>query len=98
MVSGVWFGVSHLGVAVDLAPPVFPTGARISQKLGKLDGPHLGPDALGPPEIGDAAFRADPGAGEHHQISAGANQGSKLLDLRFELLIIAASLSPIAFR
>ena len=82
--SLVGLRVPHLGVAIDLAPPVFPTGTRISQKLGKLDGPHLGPDALRPPEIGDTAFRADPGACERHQIAAGANQASELHDLRFK--------------
>jgi len=42
---------------------------------------RLGPDALGTPEIRNAALGADPGAGESHQIAAGANQGSEIFDL-----------------
>ena len=72
-VALVGLGVPHLGIPFDLPAPVLPTGLGVGQELRQLDGTHLLPDPLRTAEVGDAALRADPRAGESHQVAAGAN-------------------------
>jgi hypothetical protein len=93
-VTGVWLRVPHLGVAVDLAPPVLPAGLGVGQELGQLDGTHALPDAPGAAEIRYAALGGDAGAGEDHQIAAGTHPSGELGDLSFKLHIHATITIP----
>jgi len=64
-------------------------GERVAQELGEVDGAHLRPDRLRPPEVGDAAFGGDAGAGEGHGVAALPEAGGELGDPGFELRVHA---------
>ena len=51
---------------------------------GLLGGRVLGPEALGPAEVRDAAVGADPRAGEHHDLPAAASQARTSVQILVE--------------
>ncbi|MEE9402324.1 MAG: hypothetical protein V3V47_03900 [Desulfobacteria bacterium] len=80
-VALVGLGIPHLGIPLDLPALILPTGGRVGQELGQLDGPHLLPDPLRTAEIRDAALGGDPRPCEGHHVAAGTYQGSEIFDL-----------------
>ena len=83
-----------LGVAFDLTPPVLPAHLGIGQELVQFNGPHLGPDTLRTPEVGNAAFCGNAGAAEGDQVAAGTDQSGELFDLRFNLRVHGETTIP----
>ncbi len=79
-VAAAGFGPAELLLHGETPPPAFVAHLLALQEVAELDRPHLGPDAAGRAEVGDAALGRDAGPGERHDDPGVGDQAAQALD------------------
>jgi hypothetical protein len=69
VVTGVRLGISEVAMGFAFLAPIFVAAGGTRHEFVEVHGAILRPHAAGRAEVGDAAFRADAGAGEDNGLS-----------------------------
>ena len=96
-VAAAGLGAAELILHGKAAPPALVPHLRVGQEVAEFDRPHLGPDAAGRPEVGDAALGGNAGAGEGDHHLGGLDHVPQTADAGFKIgrdHMIVSSYSP----